>query len=357
MSSLRSARDAKKALAESIKKVQSKLEACRSRMGPNSGLEPVSSLAKVVSEGLAEVNRAQAEAWDSIDLNNDNVTAALEGVQVAQNSLQMQAGDMQATASVAAEAKETANKNAGKLDRVARVASANLSKHQERQLAESHLNIVIKGIPCRTVAGEKKERYRDLIVAFQRAMAELNLQGEITPKTLRRMTKRSNDLSLRPPHLKVELSVIGHKLMIHDALADMKKKGKVPSFLVTSDIPQYALKRHDSLQRISQYARQANPDLKTRVNMRNRKWPELQMLKSDGEWVGMPMSIFEPARLQHNKRIQADKERKAAVRREKAPSKPVIHMETDQAFGEYRTQKPKESTSRQTRSKGNKTDE
>ena len=65
--------------------------------------------------------------------------------------------------------------------------------------------------------------------AFDQVLEELNLQGDILPKSLRRMTKRGDDMSMRPPDLRVELASINHRIMIFDNLERSRQMGLPPS--------------------------------------------------------------------------------------------------------------------------------
>ena len=92
-----------------------------------------------------------------------------------------------------------------------------------------------------------------------------------------------------------------------------------PSFTVTPDIPKYALRRHNTLQKILQIAREFETNLHTRVCIRNKKWPELQMKDPKGDWVALPENIFEPAWVEYNKRSREESERREARRSAQAP--------------------------------------
>ena len=74
--------------------------------------------------------------------------------------------------------------------------------------------IVLKGVPQTLTEG--REKYRDMAVAFSRAMGEIKLGGDIQPKLLQRISKRKEDRSGRSPHLRMELQSLGHKVLIFD---------------------------------------------------------------------------------------------------------------------------------------------
>ena len=67
--------------------------------------------------------------------------------------------------------------------------------------------IVLKGVPQALTEG--REKYRDMAVAFSRAMGEIKLGGDIQPKLLQRISKRKEDMSGRPPPPQSGTPVVG----------------------------------------------------------------------------------------------------------------------------------------------------
>ena len=96
------------------------------------------------------------------------------------------------TEALAIEAKADANN-------ALRTAQTSLTAAQDAQLAASQYCLVFKGIPLNP--GPERETYRMLMTAFEHTMVQLDLEGKIIPKSLRRITKSSDDLSTRPPHV------------------------------------------------------------------------------------------------------------------------------------------------------------
>ena len=193
-----------------------------------------------------------------------------------------------------------------------------------------------------------REKYRDMATAFSRAMAEIKLGGDIQPKLLQRISKRKEDRSGRPPHLRVELQTLGHKVLIFEQVRLFKESQHAPpSFSVAPDIPKYALRRHNTLQKISQIAREKHPALHTRVCIKNKKWPELQLKNAKGEWLPIPETIFEPARAEFNKRSREESDRKKA-RKAQNQSVPMETASTQARRQDPRI--PSASTPAQTRS-------
>ena len=142
------------------------------------------------------------------------------------------------------------------------LAGFNLSQHQERQLSDSQLCIVMKGLPQNLTEG--REKYRSMMGAFEKAMKERNLGRDIQPKLLQRITKRKNDKSSRPPHMRVELQSVGHKVMIFEHIRQFRAvNNRGPTFSVAPDIPKYVLSRHNTLQKISLLCRERHPNLQT----------------------------------------------------------------------------------------------
>ena len=74
------------------------------------------------------------------------------------------------------------------------------------------------------------------------------------------------------------------------------------------------------MQKISQLCRESNPDLHTRVCIKNKKWPEIQIRIAAGDWVAIPETIFEPARAEFNRRSREASDKKKAARNVNAQS-------------------------------------
>ena len=97
-----------------------------------------------------------------------------------------------------------------------RMSGTNLSLHQERQLSESQLSVVTKGV--RPVNREGCECYKDMMVAFENAMVEIRLGKLIQPKFLQRILKRKDEKSACSPHVRLALQSVGQKVQIYEQI-------------------------------------------------------------------------------------------------------------------------------------------
>ena len=122
---------------------------------------------------------------------------ALQGVTEVKRTIAVHTTEIKALEKAAGTLESMTVASQGDATMAVRLAGTNLSHHQERQLADSQLCIVLKGVPQALTEG--REKYRDMAVAFSRAMGEIKLGGDIQPKLLQRISKRKEDRSGRPP--------------------------------------------------------------------------------------------------------------------------------------------------------------
>ena len=131
-----------------------------------------------------------------------------------------------------------------------------------------------------------------MMSGFDATMQKIMVNG-VHPKLLQRMSKRKEVRSAHPPHMRVELQSLGHKVQIfYQVRAFRAHNNHTPSFSVASDIPRYALGRHNALQKIAVICRKRHSDLYTRVCIRNTKWPELQVRDAAGTWGPIPNTFL-----------------------------------------------------------------
>ena len=66
----------------------------------------------------------------------------------------------------------------------------------------------------------------------------------------------------------------------------------------------------------------------TRVCIKNKKWPEIQIRNLAGDWSTMPDMIFEPARAEYNKRSKEEAEKRKARKAAKGARPKTVPMDT-----------------------------
>ena len=311
---LQSSEEAKKHLLQSSKEVAEKLGTLAKAL-PAKEANLGHSLS-IVGKSLDNLHTQCLSAWAAMDKLEETGTCALKSslevhkiCDLQQKDLATMAKTINETEALAIEAKADANT-------ALRTAQTSLTAAQDAQLAASQYCLVFKGIPHNP--GPERETYRMLMTAFEHTMAQLDLEGKIIPKSLRRITKRRDDLSTRPPHVRVELSSINHRILIFDQLRTLKESGNNCPISVAPDIPRYALKKHNALHKIAQIARERHPTMLSRVSMGNNKWPELQIRDSTDSWVKIPDPLFEESRVEYNRRQREMDDRKKAMKRLKS---------------------------------------
>ena len=316
---LKSTPEARAHLNETSKKVRERIMAIKGALPKGPMADPVAKLATTVEEVVEDLQTQNHSQWEALGKVDEAAKNSLSGVRDVNRAVETHSIEIKALETAAGELETMATESKADATLAVRLAGSNLSQHQERQLSESQLCVILKGVPQILVEG--REKYRSMAAAFERAMGEIKLDRDIQPRLLQRITKRREDKSSRPPHMRVELQSVGHKVLIFEQIRLFKQSNNAsPSFSVAPDIPRYALRRHNTLQKISQLCREGNPDLHTRVCIKNKKWPEIQIRNPAGDWVAMPETIFEPARAEFNRRSREASEKKNAARNAHAQS-------------------------------------
>ena len=343
---LKSADDARRHLTEASKEIADRLNDLNSSLGANNG--KLGEVLGIIGKGFDDIHTQCHSSWAAMSKLGESSVTAFSQIQETQKVLELQQNDLANIAKTAEANEAMAIEAKSDATTALRTANGNLSQLQETQLTASQYCLIFKGVPLCLEAG--RENYRGMMRAFDQVLEELNLQGDILPKSLRRMTKRGDDMSMRPPHLRVELASINHRIMIFDQLREIKANG-TPTFTVAPDIPRYALKRHNTLHKIAHIAREKNGALVTRVSM-GQKWPALQIRNSKDEWVNMPDKMFESAKSVYTERQKEAAEQKKAAKRQGQPQS----MDVDNAAGGSRQSSknprlPSKSTPAATRAK------
>ena len=324
---LKSTEEARAHLNEASRKVMDRVKAIKGALPKGPESEPISKLATLVGEGLDDIHSQQHTTWNAVAAAEERANEAFAKADSAQAKATTNSGDLRTLETGVGVVETMAMEARGDATVALRMSGTNLSLHQERQLSDSQLCVVMKGV--RPINKEGRERYKDMMVAFENAMVEIRLGKQIQPKFLQRISKRKDDKSARPPHMRVELQSIGHKVQIYEQVRQFRiHNNRAPSFSVAPDIPKYALNRHNTLQKIAQICRDSHNELMTRVCIKNKKWPEIQIRNPAGEWSTMPDTIFEPARAEYNRRSKEEADKRKAKKAAKGARPKTVPMDT-----------------------------
>ena len=232
---LKSSEEARKHLTESSKEVAAKLGTLTKSLSSKEA--NLGHTIGVVGKSLDDLHTQCLSAWSAMDKLAKNSTLALKASKEVQKICNLQQTDLANMAATVNEAEAMAIEAKAEATTALRIAQTSLTAAQGAQLAASTYCLVFKGIPVET---KERETYRMLITAFEKIMDEINLRRAIIPKFLRRTTKRQEDKSDRPPHVRVELSSITHRIMIFDKLKRLREAGRNCSFRHPSLCPEKA---------------------------------------------------------------------------------------------------------------------
>ena len=314
---LKSVEEAKRHLIQSSREIAENLRVLQGNLELKDS--QLSQAVNLMGRGLDEVHTQCFSTWAAIEQLKETGEGALKGVSDVQAICTTHAENIQQIVEASDSVETIALEAKSDATLAKRTAQSNLSAAQDAQHRASQFCLIFKGIPQNLSGG--KESYRQLITAFEEAMKEISLGKLFEPKSLKRLMKRKTDKSTRPPHVRVELSSINHRILIFDQIkAHKARSGRATSFSVAPDIPKYALSKHNTLHRIAEIARDSEFALLTRVSLGRGKWPELQSKNEAGEWGPIPQDIFDKAKAEYNEQQRQSAESRKAARKQASGS-------------------------------------
>ena len=222
---LKSSDEAQKHLAESSREVAEKLKTLQKSLTTKE--EHLGKALNVMGKGFDDIQTQCYSAWAAMSKLESTSTMALAGVKEVQDVCTLQQDDLKNIAKAVNDTEALATEAKVESSTALRVAQSNLTAAQDAQLAASQYCLIFKGIPQQLENG--KESYRMLIEAFSGAMADLDLEKAFEPKSLRRIMKRREDKSTRPPHIRVELTSISHRVLIFDQMKEYRETQGFPT--------------------------------------------------------------------------------------------------------------------------------
>ena len=157
---------------------------------------------------------------------------------------------------------ESASKDAEKAAYRAKAATVALYK---LQLERSQSVVVIRNLAPLT---KNKETYEDLEKLIARMLKELTLSREgIRVNAVKRLQRSKLDKTGEYPALRVELSGVGDKIKIYQAIEQQVKSGRRVAFQISNEIPEYAIKAYKAQCKIATVIRKMDANVKTRVGI------------------------------------------------------------------------------------------
>ena len=178
---LKSTEETRAHLNKASRKVMERVNAIKGALPKGPESEPISKLATLVGE-LDDIHSQQHTTWSAVAAAKERANQALTKADSAQAKAIANSGDIKALETGVGVIETMAIEARGEATVALRMSGTNLFLHQERQLSELQLCVVIKGV--RPINREGRERYKDMMVAFENAMVEIGLGKQIQPKFL-----------------------------------------------------------------------------------------------------------------------------------------------------------------------------
>ena len=140
---LKSTEEARAHLNEASRKVMDRVKAIKGALPKGPESEPISKLATLVGEGLDDIHSKQHTTWNAVAAAEERANQAFTKADSAQAKATTNSGDLRTLeAGVGTMAMEAR----GDATVALRMSGTNLSLHQERQLSDSQLCVVMKGV-------------------------------------------------------------------------------------------------------------------------------------------------------------------------------------------------------------------
>ena len=156
-----------------------------------------------------------------------------------------------------------------------------IHERQKLELERSQTVVIGRGIQPLV---EGKETYADLEAALAASLKKIGIKkGQISVSYLRRLNRSGGDKAKDkdPRALRIELSSIGDKIKLYEAMIEASSARRV-EFSLTSEIPQYALAKYRRLSKLAKALRDSDKKWKTKVSIPRGKLQPVLQLKRRG---------------------------------------------------------------------------
>jgi hypothetical protein len=232
---------------------------------------------KAVSQNIAEV----ADELVAVNtVQNDQIIKnhqlANKAVSASSAALESSSMALETQKIMAKDLKETESK----VETNTKRSLKSIHERQRADLERSQTVVIARGIPSLV---EGKESYNDLEAAVLTAFKKIGLKrGTISINYIRRMNQAGGERAKKdrePRALRVELSSIGDKIKLYEAMIETSSSKRV-DFSLTSEIPKYALPKYRKLGKMAKALRDNDGRWKTKVSIpRGKLQPVLQLKK------------------------------------------------------------------------------
>ena len=296
--------DAKNSLLEASKKWRAEFKA-------KPATSEVKALSHTVTGALDDLVAAQIHTFDQVKANAEAAANANVGTDVANKLATHAAQEVDAMqermAAVTKESKEARNV----AEESVRRGKSNLTHIQVLQLKDTETVLICRNIE--SLAKGREESYEDMEAAFKAVMDYMGVIVKVNH--VRRLQRVKGDTAKGPATMRVQLSCVGDKIKIFNAIEGLVKRKAKFSFTFHNEIPSYAMDAFKFLSKVAVEVRILEPDTKTRVAiLRGEHWPTLTVKRHKvGKYEKIDDKAFETARAIYNAKTKA-----AAVSRETA---------------------------------------
>ena len=279
--------------------------------------------AKTSKDGVKDVAAAMVTATDTIvsaqvhtmdqvmDIKKEQgiVREGLEKANRAMDMLANEHDEIKVVVNKQEKVQETVSKDAEKAAYRAKAATVALYK---LQLERSQSVVVIRNLAPLT---KNKETYEDLEKLIARMLKELTLSRDgIRVNAVKRLQRSKMDKTGEYPALRVELSGVGDKIKIYQAIEQQVKSGRRVAFQISNEIPEYAIKAYKAQCKIATIIRRMDANVKTRVGIeRGDLWPTISTkFRGAPKYERVPEQVFNTAKevVIKEKKAENDKRKK-----------------------------------------------
>lgn len=263
---------------ERLLEKNSRWQAELDKIGKASKDAVVKALGNQVSDVADELVAATAFHAEEIRKTKESVHKA---VSASSTALESSTAALEAQEEIAKDLKEKDSK----IEINSKRALKSINERHKIELERSQNVVIARGIPPLV---EGKESYNDLETALFTGLKRVGIKkGHITVHYIRRLAKSGGDKGKKdkePRALRVELSSLGDKIRLYEAVIETSKT-KAVDFNLSSEIPRYALPKYKRLGKLARALRDDDNRLKTKVTIpRGKLMPVLQLkLKGSGE--------------------------------------------------------------------------
>ena len=295
--------DAKASLLEASKK-------WRAEFKSKPATTEVKALSQAVTGALDDLVAAQVHTLDQVKANMEAAANANAGADVANKLATHAAQDLDEIQEKLTEVAKESKEAKAVVEESIRRGKSNLTHIQILQLRDTETVLICRNIE--SLAQGREETYEEMEAAFKAVMDFMGVEAKVNH--IKRLQRVKGDTAKGPATMRVQLSCLGDKIKIFNAIEQLVKKKAKFSFTFHNEIPAYAMNAFKFLSKVAVEVRHMEPDTKTRVAiMKGDHWPTLVVKRQRmGKYKRIDDDAFELARAKYNAKTKEAAERRKA---------------------------------------------